>query len=145
MEQKLKALCQKSAYFVVPPDNGPGLILQISQLAAKYQLQNFTTKMVSSSSATKKDDTSNIVEAWLELEFTGSFSQITTFINALERNDPVVFIENIDLHRGTQVNSLPSASIQISYFTAKPQIQKTESTLKHSAESEKHIESGKIQ
>ena len=57
----------------------------------------------------------------------------------------VIFIENIDLHRGTQVNSLPSASIQISYFTAKPQIQKTESTLKHSAESEKHIESGKIQ
>jgi len=127
MEQKLKKLSEKTEYFVVPPDNTPGLILQISQLAAKNQLKDFTTKMVSSYSASKQNDTSNITEAWLELEFTGSFPQMAAFINALERNEPVVFIETINLRRGTQENTPPSASIQISYFTAKPEIQKTES------------------
>lgn len=145
MEQKLKALNQKTAYFVVPPDNAAQLILQISQLAAKNNLQDFTTKMVNSFATSKQNDTSNIVEAWLELEFTGSFPQMAAFINALERNDPVVFIENINLRRGTQANALPSASIQISYFTGKPDLQKTDSTPKHSAQSENKTESGKIQ
>jgi Tfp pilus assembly protein PilO len=127
MEKKLKDLSQKTAYFVVPPDNTPGLILQISQLAAKNQLQDFTTRMVSSYSNSKENDASNIVEVWLELEFTGGFTQMAAFINALERNDPVVFIENINLRRGTQANALPSATMQISYFTGKPELQKTES------------------
>ncbi len=145
MEQKLKDLGQKTAYFVVPPDNAAQLILQISQLAAKNNLQDFTTKRARSFADSKQDDTSSITEAWLELELNGSFPQIAAFINALERNDPVVFIENINLRRGAQANALPSASIQISYFTGKPDLQKADSTSKLSAQSVNKTESGNIQ
>jgi hypothetical protein len=140
MEQKLRDVNLKTAYFVVPPEKSSGLILQISQLAAKHQVQGFTSKTVSGSSTARKNDKSRVAESWLELEFSGSFPQIASFLNSLERNEPVVFIENLHLRRNTQADNLPTATVQISYFTEKP---KTESTLKDKAESEKNKESGK--
>jgi hypothetical protein len=143
MEQKLQDVSRKTAYFVVPPEKSSGLILQISQLAATHQLQAFTTRTVNASSASKKNDKSNITNAWLELEFAGSFPQIASFISSLERNDPVVFIENINLRRGTQEDALPTANIQISYFTTKPQVQKSESAPKGNTELKNSTKAGK--
>jgi hypothetical protein len=137
MEKKLQAAGQKTAYFVVPPENAAALILQISQLAAKHQLKDFTSRAVNISSASINNIDSKITETWLELDFSGSFSAIASLINDLERNDPVVFIENIDIRRGTQKNAPPSASVQISYFTGKEEIKKTDSDSKKNMDVEK--------
>jgi hypothetical protein len=143
MEQKLQDISRKAAYFVVPPEKSSELILQISQLAAKQQLQDFTSRTVSVPSVANKNDNATIADTWLELQFAGSFPQIASFINSLERNDPVIFIENMSLHRGTQAATLPTATVQISYFTEIPQMTKTESTPKSKAESTINKESGK--
>jgi hypothetical protein len=126
MEQKLQTVLQKTAYFIIPQDNAAELILQISQLAAKQQLQEFATKAANVGFSSGTEDTSQINQAWLELDFKGSFSQMASFLNSLERNDPVVFIENIEMRRNTQANNLPEARVQISYLTGKSEPKKTE-------------------
>lgn len=126
MEQRLQAAAQKTAYFVVAQENTAGLVLQISQLAAKHQLQEFSTRIGTGSSAPKENEKLKITEAWLELAFSGTFPQIASFINSLERNDPVVFIENVDIKRTQRENGLSSASIQISYLTRNSEIKKTQ-------------------
>jgi hypothetical protein len=143
MEQKLQDVSQKTGYFIVPQEKSSGLLLQISQLASKNQVQEFTSRTVNASSASKKEDQTSITQAWMELEFTGTFPQIASFINSLERNDPVVFVENINLRRGTQQDDLPTATIQISYYTDAPKTEKSKATPKQKVEAAKNKEAGK--
>lgn len=130
LQQRLEDVSQKTAYFIVPQENASALLLQISQLAAKHQLKDFTSRIITGSSASRKKEMSKIAEAWIELEFSGSFPQIASFINSLERNDPVVFVENINIRRSSRIDEPPSATVQISYFCGKPDDKKTESASK---------------
>lgn len=142
LEQKAQTLRQKTAYFLVPQDNPGGLILQISQLAARHQLQDFTSRVISSPGS-KKTDKSKITEAWMELNFSGNFPQIASFINSLERNEPVVFIENIIINRGKEADGMPSANVQISYLTQKPEAQAKDASTKRQLKSKKISDTGK--
>jgi Tfp pilus assembly protein PilO len=116
LNETLKAIHQKTARFIIPAENATDLMFHISQLAAQYQLQNFSAKDRPPSSFVENDEQSKIAESWQELSFSGDFVQIAYFLNNLERNQPVIFIENIDIHRNTQKTSLTEAKVLISYL-----------------------------
>jgi hypothetical protein len=119
LDEALKAIRQKTARFIIPAEDATDLMFHISQLAAQYQLQKFSAKdrPLSSFAKDKDDEQSKIAENWQELSFSGDFVQIASFLNSLERNQPVIiFIENIAIQRDTQKTSLIEAKVLIAYL-----------------------------
>jgi Tfp pilus assembly protein PilO len=116
LNETLKAIHQKTARFIIPTEDATDLMFHISQLASQYQLQNFSAKDRPLSSFAENDEQSKIAESWQELSFSGDFVQIASFLNNLERNQPVIFVEDIDIRRDTQKTSLMQAKVLISYL-----------------------------
>jgi hypothetical protein len=116
LNETLKAMHQKTARFIIPAGNATDLMFHISQLAAQYQLQKFSAKDRPPGTFAENDEQSKIVENWQELSFSGDFVQIASFLNTLERNQPVIFIENIDIQRDMQNPSSMQAKVLISYL-----------------------------
>jgi hypothetical protein len=116
---RLDALRQKTASFITPAENAMGLMFHISQLAAEHQLQNFSARDRQLTSLFKEGQTVQITECWQELSFAGDFSHIASFLNSLERNQPVIFIENVEIRRDAQKNPPLEAKALISYLVEK--------------------------
>jgi hypothetical protein len=116
LNETLKAIHQKTARFIIPAEDATDLMFHISQLAAQYQLQKFSAKDRPAGAFAEDNEQSKIVENWQELSFSGDFVQIASFLNSLERNQPVIFIENINIQHDTQKASLMQAKVLISYL-----------------------------
>ncbi|MEN6307430.1 MAG: GspMb/PilO family protein [Anaerohalosphaeraceae bacterium] len=127
LETRLKEETEKAARFVVSSETMSGLTLQISQLASQYNLVDFSTKTRDLGSTFGQDSKAQITDAWLEMSFTCSFNQFITFLNSLERSQPVVFIESAQITRDTDSQNPPRARVLISYLADIPQNNKTES------------------
>jgi hypothetical protein len=116
LDESLKAIRQKTARFIIPAENATDLMFHISQLATQYQLQKFSAKDRPIGVFAEDNEKSKVAENWQELSFSGDFIQIASFLNSLERNQPVIFVENIDIHRDSQKISLMEAKVLISYL-----------------------------
>jgi hypothetical protein len=129
MDQKLQAVRQKTSLFVVPADNTASLTFQINQLAARYQLQNFSTKTRQAAVSFENNNNVKIMESCLELNFSGNFNQAASFLNSLERNNPVIFVEGVNLHCDPRDVSLSEVHMQISYLIGKSENKEKASAL----------------
>ena len=43
-----------------------------------------------------------IGESYLDINFTGRFNQLATFLNTLERHQPVIFVDDFTISQSTQ-------------------------------------------
>jgi len=121
IQEKLQAVCQKTSRFVISADNAAGLMFQVSQLAIQNHLRNFSTKARQVASTFKDNECPQITETWQELSFFGDFTQAASFLNSLERIQPVVFIESIEIRHDLRGSPQPEVHVLISYMVGKPE------------------------
>lgn len=127
LDLRLKEETDKSARFVIASETTSGLTLQISQLASQYNLMDFSTKTRDLGSTFGQESKACITDAWLEMSFTCSFNQFIAFLNSLERNQPVVFVESAQITRDTDSQNPPRARVLISYLVDIPHNKKSDS------------------
>lgn len=116
IQERLENATQNLNQFVIGADAASKLTVLISQLAAQQKLADFSVKTREMTPTLDEQNKSGIAEAWLELTFSGPFSQCAAYINALERNQPVIFIESAEIQRNTQITEAPTARVLISYL-----------------------------
>lgn len=116
VQERLETATKNLNQFTIGADAASRLTVLISQLASQQKLTNFAVKTQDLSSTLDEKTQSGIAEAWLELTFSGTFSQCAAYLNALERNQPVIFIESAEILRATQINQDPTARVAISYL-----------------------------
>lgn len=76
------------------------LVFEIGQIASELGLREFSSKQEDQQThPTVKD---GLEEEWLSVEFYSTFEQFAQFINRLERNCPVVFVEKVFLRRSKE-------------------------------------------
>jgi hypothetical protein len=116
IQERLENATQNLNQFMIGADAASRLTVLISQLAAQQNLADFSVKMRDLSPTLDEQNKSGIVEAWLELTFSGPFGRCAAYLNALERNKPVIFIESAEIQRSSQINKDPTARVLISYL-----------------------------
>lgn len=116
IQERLENATQNLNKFMIGSDAASKLTVLISQLAAQQNLADFSVKTREMAPTLNEQNKSGIVEAWLELTFSGAFSRCAAYINALERNQPVIFIESAEIQRNTQITEAPTARVLISYL-----------------------------
>lgn len=113
---RLEKTRQTLNQFIISAEASLRLTTQISQLAAQHNLREFSVKTREVSPTLEPDGNNNITEAWLELTFSAPFSHCAAYINELERNEPVIFVESAEISRPMTATEEPSARILVSYL-----------------------------
>jgi hypothetical protein len=99
MEQRFEKIQQTVRHFSVPQDNMTGLVFEIGKIANELGLSQFSSKNDNSHDIPTIGESSEIKEAWLQVEFNASFLKFAQFVNRLERQAPTVFVEQVTLRR----------------------------------------------
>ncbi len=102
LEKELEALEQKVQDFAIDSENSANLTFAISEIAKANDLRSFSIRSSESDVVGGDKDDDTIKESHIAVSFTGSFQQFARFLNAMERNRPVLFVDNFSIEKGKE-------------------------------------------
>lgn len=103
--------------FSTRQDAVTGLVFDIGEHADALSLGDFSSKAMDGSGYSTVAKSTVVTEGWLSVEFQGTFEQFVKYINELERNQPVVFLEKISFRRGTEGPASHQVTMDLSFLT----------------------------
>jgi len=140
LNQQIEELRQRVRNFVVDSDESTDLTFDISQIASRVNLNSLSVTMGAQKGAgrrrvsTKADaDSTYISENHIDITFTAGFYQFASFVNALERHRPVLFINEFTITRSKQDESAYHVTLDVAAFVRKQQNKETADSLAASA------------
>jgi len=118
LTEQLKELRGSVSQFIMSYADSANLTFDIGRIADTQKVSDLIIK-------TKADQAiancSNVSENQVFLSFKSGFNQFYTFLNALERHQPVVFINNFSIIRPQQVQPGNDVSMDLAVYVAKNQ------------------------
>jgi len=118
MNQRLEQLATRLNDFTVPAANAASLTFDISRLARDHELQEFSVRGKGAVDNTPAG--AALVANRIAVTFNGSFTQFARFLNALERNSPVLFVDTLSIIKASDRSGVHRAEMDISALTRKP-------------------------
>ena len=117
IEQRCEETIQSIRQYSVPQNNVTGVVFEIGKIANELGLAEFSSKNQKMQGFPTIEKDSTVTEAWLEVEFKGTFQRFIQFVNQLEQGTPVVFIENIVIRRDENSQSNNDVKMKLSFLT----------------------------
>jgi type II secretory pathway component PulM len=114
--QRLKGRLQQ---FVIEPEQSADLTFDISQIAKNNQVSSFSIRSRDQTTASKIPNCNYIEEKQIYISFAASFDQFARFLNALERNEPTLFVDRFTITRSDQDDSSHEVSMDLTVFVRK--------------------------
>jgi len=99
LNEQIEALQSRLGDFVIDFENSANLTFDISKIASEKKLDSFSIKNKDNKGLVAIPDCSYICESQINISFTGGFNQFATFLNALERHRPVIFVDKFTINR----------------------------------------------
>ena len=108
--------------YSVPQDNITGVVFEIGKIANELGLSEFSSKNQKAQNLSTLGDSKVVSEAWLEVEFESSFLKFAQFVNRLEQETPVVFIEKIVVRRNENSQKNSDVKMELSFLTTESKV-----------------------
>jgi len=123
LDEEIRELQSRLKTFVIDSEDLANLIFDISRIADEKDVTSFRIKTQDSrkSSGSEIPNCSHICENQINIGFTAGFNQFAAFLNALERHQPVVFIDKFAIKRSEQDDSGHQVSMGLAVFVRKRQ------------------------
>ena len=121
LNEELENLRNKLKDFTADFEDSSNLTFDISQIANEKKVGSFSVKMQEDNKGPAGIDLKHLQENQININFEGDFNQFATFLNALERHRPVVFVDNFKITRSQQENSRHKVNMRLAVFVLKPQ------------------------
>jgi hypothetical protein len=99
LNQELEKLRKRFKDFVFDLEESANLTFDISQLSNNVQVASFSIRTVPGNTSSTTPDFDYVLEKRIVVDFTASFDRFATFLNALERRQPVVFVDKFTMTR----------------------------------------------
>jgi len=125
LNKQIERLRNRLKDFVIDFEDAANLTFDISQIASEKKVDSFSIKSKDSRGFTAIPDCSHIFENHIDISFTGGFNQFATFLNALERHRPVLFIDKFKIIRSSQEDYSYKVGLNVAAFVRKQQDGKT--------------------
>ncbi len=103
-KREIEQLKDKLDNYIIGFEDAAGLTFDISRIASDAKISTFSIRN-KQSRVSNIGDCEHIGENQFDISFTASFEQFTTFLNALERHKPVVFVDEFTMSRSAQDKS----------------------------------------
>ncbi len=121
LNEELENLRNKLKDFTADFEDSANLTFDISQIANEKKVGSFSIKIQDDNKGPAGIDLKHLQENQININFEGDFNQFATFLNALERHRPVVFVDNFKITRSPQENSGHKVNMRLAVFVLKPQ------------------------
>ena len=125
LNEQLERLQSRLKDFVIDFEDSANLTFDISQIADEKKVTSFSIKSKGNHGLSAIPGCNNIFENHIVISFIGNFNQFATFLNALERNRPVLFVDKFALARFGQNESTYRVTLNVAAFVRKHQDVKT--------------------
>ncbi len=123
LNEQIERLQSRLKDFVIDFEDSANLTFDISQIANEKKVASFSSKVKKSQShrLSTMPDYKYIYENHIVINFTGDFNQFATFLNALERHRPVIFVDKFAITRSGQDDSVYQVSLNVAALVKKQQ------------------------
>jgi len=121
VNEQIERLQSRLKDFVIDFEDSANLTFDISQVANDRKVSSFSIKAKNNRGLSAIPDCSYIFENHLEISFTGGFGQFATFLNALERHRPVLFIDKFTITRSEREGTEYRAGLDVTFLVGKLQ------------------------
>ena len=121
LNEQIERLRSRLKDFVIDFEDSGNLTFDISQIANEKKVASFSSKVKKSGGLSAIPDCKYICENHIVISFIGGFNQFATFLNALERHRPVIFVDKFTIIRSGQDNSVYRVTLNVAALVKKQQ------------------------
>lgn len=119
LNEQIENLRNKLNRFVIDFEDSANLTFDISQIANEKKLDSFSIK--GKDAGKGPTDFKYLCENRIDVSFTAAFNQFATFLNALERHWPVIFVDSFKITRSKRDDSGHKVNMGLAIFVRKRQ------------------------
>jgi len=121
LNEQIERLRNELKNFAIDFEDSANLTFDISQIANEKRVNSFSVRTKDNRRGQILRDCNYISENYIDVSFTAGFNQFATFLNALERHRPVVFVDKFTITRSRQDDSGHQVSMKLAIFVRKQQ------------------------
>ena len=107
--------------FVVDFEDSANLTFDIGRIANDEQVASFSIKNKDKQGLSEIPDCNSICENHIDRSFIAGFNQFATFVNALERHQPVFFVNEFTISRSNKDQTTYQISLDVAALVKKQQ------------------------
>jgi Tfp pilus assembly protein PilO len=107
--------------FVVDLEDSANLTFDIGQIANEEKVSSFSIESKDKRGPLEIPDCNSICESHIDIDFVAGFSQFATFVNALERHRPVLFVNEFAIARSNRDEFAYQVTLDVAAFVKKQQ------------------------
>lgn len=105
--------------FVIEQENVANLTFDIGRIKSKVKLNSFSSNFTGSEGTIKTDNYKHIIARQISVNFNSSFNKFAIFLNTLERNRPVIFIDTFSITRAGESDSGHNVDMKLAVLVGK--------------------------
>ncbi|MFH1371061.1 MAG: GspMb/PilO family protein [Planctomycetota bacterium] len=105
--------------YVADFESSANLTFDIGRIASEKQVGSFAVKAANRIGGSNKLDSKNVEEKYIDISFESNYRQFATFLNAIERHRPVIFIDRFKVSRSAQSGSQHKVDMGLTIFVRK--------------------------
>ena len=121
LNEEIESLQDKLKAFVIDHEDSANLTFDIGQIANKEKVSSFNIKSKKSRRTSVIPDSNSISENHIDISFSAGFNQFATFVNALERHRPVLFVNEFSIASSNKDDSAYQVTLDVAAFVKKQQ------------------------
>lgn len=106
--------------FVIDLGESANLTFDISRTAGEQGIGSFSIKNQGKGEVSKILNCDYIGESRIDVSFSAGFNQFATFLNAMERHEPVVFVDRFSITRSEQQEPRHQVKVSLAVLALKP-------------------------
>jgi len=125
LTQEIEGLQNRLKQFVIDYEDAADLTFDISQIASQISVSSFSINSRNDVGAPAMPNCDHISQKQIHVSFTAGFNQFASFLNALERNRPVLFVDKFMINRASDESSGHQVDMDLAVFVTKRQDSET--------------------
>jgi len=119
LSNQVENLDKRLKGFVTEQEETANLTFDISQISSDIKLRSFSITATGSEGIIEIDNCDYIFAKHIDITFVSSFNQFASFLNALERWRPVIFIDTFSIKRSRQSASGHEVGMKLAVLVGK--------------------------
>lgn len=116
---RIEKLRNNLAVFTIDFEDSANLTFDISQIAREENVASLNVENKNKFDSLDESDSRNISENHINISFITGFNQFAAFLNALERHQPILFVNEFKLVRSNKNMSVYQATIDVAALIKK--------------------------
>jgi len=105
--------------FVIEQENAANLTFDIGRVSSEVDLNSFSSNFTGADRAIKTDNYKHIIARYISVNFNSSFNKFAIFLNRLERNRPVFFIDTFSITQAGESDSGHKVDMKLAVLVGK--------------------------